>query len=72
MCRGYLEEVLHTLRIIAVAFSANSFHFLNLTSLTCSLWEILKDFVNKDAHHKFNFHAFTLAKLLKFSLSRTI
>lgn len=34
---SYLEEVLHTLRIVTVALSADSLHFFDLTSFTGSL-----------------------------------
>lgn len=34
---SYLEKVLHTFRIVTVAFSADSFNFLNLTSFAGSL-----------------------------------
>lgn len=34
---SYLEEVLHTLRIVTVALSTDSLHFFDLTSFTGSL-----------------------------------
>lgn len=37
LLRLYLEEVFNTFWIIAIAFSADSFHFFNLPCLACSL-----------------------------------